>query len=138
MINSRSILDLDDDTRHKAMALQLACAEQGIDIIFTSTHRDHEAQDALYALGRTKPGKVVTKAKGGDSYHNWQCAFDVVPTVNGKAVWDDNDLWQRIGEIGVAVGLEWGGNWTKFKDRPHFQNTRGMTLAQFKAGVDVA
>lgn len=138
MINSRSILDLDDDTRHKAMAFQLACAEQGIDVIFTSTHRDHEAQDALYAIGRTLPGKIVTKARGGDSFHNWQCAFDFVPIVAGKAVWDDDALWARCGAIGESVGLEWGGNWTRFKDRPHFQNTRGMTIAMFKDGVDVA
>jgi peptidoglycan L-alanyl-D-glutamate endopeptidase CwlK len=38
----------------------------------------------LYAIGRTKPGKKVTKAKGGTSYHNYGLAFDIYPFINGK------------------------------------------------------
>jgi peptidoglycan L-alanyl-D-glutamate endopeptidase CwlK len=33
--------------------------------------RTFEEQDALYAQGRTKPGKKVTNAKAGQSIHNY-------------------------------------------------------------------
>ena len=132
MINSRSIGDLDRDTAQKAVAFRDACDAAGIDIIFTSTYRDGESQNALYAQGRTAPGKVVTKVKGGGSYHNWRCAFDFVPIANGKAVWDDEHLWERCGAIGEECGLEWGGDWPRFPDKPHMQNTRGRSTADFK------
>jgi peptidoglycan L-alanyl-D-glutamate endopeptidase CwlK len=117
-----------------ALFFQQQCAEEGIDIIFTSTYRDIESQNELYAQGRTKPGRIVTDARGGDSFHNYRVAFDVVPVVNGKAVWDDKLLWERIGGIGRICGLEWGGSWKGFKDRPHFQDTNGFTIADYKAG----
>jgi hypothetical protein len=41
---------------------------------FTHTLRTIAEQDALYAQGRTKPGKKVTNAKGGQSYHNFGLA----------------------------------------------------------------
>lgn len=134
MINSRNIEDLLPRTKDKALFFQQQCAEEGIDIIFTSTYRDIESQEALYAQGRTKPGQIVTDARGGDSFHNYRVAFDVVPVVNGKAVWGDKQLWERIGVIGKLCGLEWGGSWKGFKDRPHFQDTNGFTIADYKAG----
>jgi hypothetical protein len=39
--------------------------------------RSFAEQDALYAQGRTKPGKIVTKARGGFSNHNFGVAFDI-------------------------------------------------------------
>lgn len=117
-----------------AEALLILCKDKGIDVILTSTYRDKESQDALYAQGRTTPGKKVTNAKGGQSMHNWRVAFDLVPVINGKAVWNDDNLWNRVGEIGESVGLEWGGRWSKFIDKPHLQFTQGLTLADFNAG----
>ena len=137
MINSRSLDELTADTRDKAKALLAACLLDGIDLIVTSTYRDLESQAALYAQGRTAPGNRVTKAGPGRSFHNWRVAFDVVPVVNGKAIWDDVNLWTRIGKIGESIGLEWGGSW-EFMDRPHFQNTGGKTIAQFMKEGDVA
>ena len=132
MINSRSIDELDQDTATKALNFRARCLEAGIDIIFTSTYRDDEAQNSLYAQGRTAPGKVVTKVKGGDSFHNWRCAFDFVPVVNGKAVWDDDHLWEQCGAIGEECGMEGGGDWPRFPDKPHMQNARGRSTAEFK------
>lgn len=86
-------------------------------------------------MGRTAPGRVVTKAKAGQSWHNQRCAFDVVPLVNGKAVWNDDMLWRRIGKLGEDCGLEWAGNWRVFKEFPHFQYTGGLTIAQLGQGA---
>jgi peptidoglycan L-alanyl-D-glutamate endopeptidase CwlK len=116
------------------------CKEVGIDLLITSTYRDHEAQNELYAQGRTKPGKIVTNARGGQSWHNWKCALDVVPLRNGKPVWDSNDpVWRQVGALGEQVGLEWAGRWTgKLKEMAHFQYTGGLTLADLQNGKVIA
>jgi peptidoglycan L-alanyl-D-glutamate endopeptidase CwlK len=134
MINSRDLKDLLPRTAAKASKLINEARLAGIDLIVTSTYRDNESQDALYAQGRTLMGKRVTNVRGGDSYHNHRVAFDVVPVFLGKAVWDDLVLWSRIGSLGTMLGLEWGGYWDKFPDRPHFQDPAGFTLADYKAG----
>lgn len=138
MINSRSLDDLAPPVKQRAEAFIEAAKAKGIDLLVTSTYRDHESQNALYAQGRTTPGKVVTNAKAGQSWHNHRCALDVVPLVNGKAIWNDNVVWMQIGEIGVACGLEWAGNWKTFKEFPHFQYTGGLTMAQLNAGAMIA
>lgn len=143
MINSRKLEDLHPLVRAKAIELERRCeAELGIDLVITSTFRDNESQNALYAQGRTKPGKIVTNAKAGYSWHNFRLAFDVVPIRHGKPVWGtsgaDGELWNRIGEIGESVGLEWAGRWKTFKETAHFQYTQGLTLAQLQNGTMIA
>lgn len=136
MITSRSIDDLHPPVAERARKLLDLCDAEGIDLLVTCTYRDHEAQERLYAQGRTLPGKIVTWVHGGDSWHNWRRAFDVVPMRNGKPVWgtrgEDRKIWLRVGEIGTSLGLEWGGNWPRHPDFPHFQDRCGATLQQLK------
>lgn len=144
MINSRSIDDLNPKVKPLCEAFIAKCKENGIDILITSTFRDFDSQNALYATGRTtiganakptKPmGDIVTNAKGGQSFHNWKVAFDFVPIVNGKAQWSDEKLFHRCGEIAESVGLEWAGRWKSFKELAHCQFTGGLSLSDFKAG----
>lgn len=139
MINSRRLEDLHPIVKKKAQAFIDEARLKGIDLLVTSTYRDLASQAALYAQGRTKPGAIVTNAKPGQSWHNWRCAFDVVPIRNGKPVWGtsgpDGDLWRKVGEIGESVGLEWAGRWTgKLREMAHFQYTGGLTLAQLQSG----
>jgi peptidoglycan L-alanyl-D-glutamate endopeptidase CwlK len=113
---------------------------------FAYTLRTFAEQDALFAQGRTKPGAIVTKAKGGQSYHNYGLAIDIVLLVdkdkNGTfetASWDlktdfDGDGksdWQEIVAIFKRYGYEWGGDW-KFVDAPHFQKTLGKSIAELQ------
>lgn len=134
MINSRSLSDLHPKVAAMCSEFINRCKDAGIDVIITSTYRDAAAQNALYAQGRTAPGKVVTNAKAGQSFHNWRVAFDFVPVVNGKARWNDTELFIRCGEIAEDVGLEWAGRWKKFKEMAHCQYTGGLRLADFQAG----
>lgn len=112
------------------------CAARGLPILVTQGLRTWEEQDQLYAKGRTKApiGKkyVVTNAKGGQSYHNFGLAIDIVILDSiGKADWDTNHPgWRSAAQVGKSLGLEWGGDWTSFKDLPHFQYTGGLTLAE--------
>lgn len=92
--------------------------------------RTFEEQNELYAQGRTKGGKKVTNAKGGQSIHNYGLAVDIVLIIDGKtASWDtvkdwDNDKvadWYECVKIFAKYGWDWGGNWKTFKDLPHFE-----------------
>ena len=113
---------------------------------FAYTLRTFAEQDALYAQGRTKPGAKVTNARGGQSYHNYGLACDIVLLVdkdgNGTyetASWDtksdfDGDKkadWQEVVAIFKRYGWEWGGDW-KFVDAPHFQKTYGKTIVELQ------
>lgn len=134
MVNSRSLSDLNPKVAAMCSEFINRCKAQGIDVIITSTYRDSDSQNALYAQGRTAPGSKVTNAKAGQSFHNWKVAFDFCPIVNGKAQWNDLALFTKCGEIAETVGLEWAGRWVKFKETAHCQYTGGLTLADFQAG----
>lgn len=108
------------------------CQKAGHQIAIVQTLRTIAEQDALYAQGRTKPGKIVTNARGGYSFHNFGVAFDMCPVVNGQLAWNNLPLFRQIGTIGMRLGLEWGGTWTSFPDLPHFQYLAGYALADFR------
>lgn len=116
--------------------LVTACERKGIPIKITQGFRSKAEQDALYAQGRTKPGKVVTNAKGSSysSCHMWGIAIDFARN-DGKAPYDDSDgFFTKVGKVGKSLGLEWGGDWKSIKDKPHFQLPDwGSTTAQLKA-----
>ena len=134
MINSRKLEDLHPKVKTLCENFIASCAKQGIDVLITSTYRDGESQNELYAQGRTKAGRIVTNARAGQSYHNWRVAFDFVPIVNGKAIWNDVTLFTKCGEIAESVGLEWAGRWKRFKEMPHCQYTGGLSLLDFQQG----
>ena len=74
--------------------------------------RTMEEQAKLYAKGRTSGGKIVTKAKPGQSYHNYGLAFDWVPlkaSAKNKDLYTadwDNETAYRLGEhVGVSFDL---------------------------------
>lgn len=134
MINSRDLRELLPVVGKKAEEFIAKCKAAGIDVLITSTYRDAESQNALYAQGRTAPGRIVTNAKAGQSWHNYRCAFDFVPIVNGKAQWNDKETFRRCGEIAESVGLEWAGRWTRFREMAHCQYTGGLTLSDLQNG----
>lgn len=107
----------------KMMAANLEA--QGITIIVVQGLRTIEEQDALYAKGRTTPGKIVTNARGGQSWHNYGCACDCAPlNPDGSIDWNaSHPQWKAMEAAGMAVGLVSGANWVRFVDAPHFQLT---------------
>ena len=167
MLVSRKLDDLIFPAKIRALEFVHRVKLSGIDMLVICTVRDSDAQDQLYAQGRTRAqldaaglthveprlGHIVTNAVGGDSFHQHRVALDVVPLRHGKPVWgvagaginedltDDNtndlELWQRIGAIGEACGLEWAGRWVRFRELPHFQFTGGLKIADFKAGREI-
>jgi len=111
--------------RLQLLAVQLVeeSGKQGLMIKIGETLRTVAEQDALYAQGRTKPGSIVTNAPGSSysSYHQWGTAFDIFRNHGAGAYNDSGNFFTRVGAIGAALGLEWGGNWKSIVDKPHFQ-----------------
>ena len=130
---SRRIEDLHPKFQLLARRFLDACRDAGHNIIITCGYRSIAEQDALYAQGRTKPGRRVTNARGGQSWHNYGLAIDIVFIRGGKADW--NGPWEAIGVIGERLGLTWGGRWKRLPDRPHFEWHPGLTIAQAKEFV---
>lgn len=180
---SRNIKHLHPDLQPLAVQFQTNCAARwgrtNIAAIITGTWRSAAEQDALYAHGRTVPGPmcrcggkfnpigtcsthklgmIVTKAKSGQSKHEYtlpggvpaSLAFDAAILRDGKPIWgtkgdgidlnpaddltDDLELWQRLGEIGVDLGLVWFGSPdAPFKEFPHFQ-LKGATAIMARRG----
>lgn len=105
--------------------------QRGFDISIAQGLRSLAHQSRLYAQGRTTKGSVVTNAPAGFSPHNYGCAVDfqltfpVKENQRGKMVMthfpDKSLVWDVIGIEAKALGLEWGGEWKKFKDRPHVE-----------------
>lgn len=102
--------------------------------------RTFAEQDALY---NQRPR--VTKAKGGQSFHNYGVAIDFCLIIDGNQVswdlkkdWDGDKIadWMEVVSVFRKAGWEWGGTW-KFTDNPHFQKVFGLTwqqmLAKYKA-----
>jgi peptidoglycan LD-endopeptidase CwlK len=103
-----------------ARALVTKAVQHGITIKVISGLRTYEEQNELYAQGRTKPGRIVTKARGGFSNHNFGIAFDI-GVFEGTKYLDDSPKYKAVSVLGTDMGLEWGGNWKTIVDEPHFQ-----------------
>lgn len=105
-----------------------------VDITILCGHRTQAEQDALYAKGRTAPGPRVTSVQWPNSRHNSypSLAVDAAPYVGGSVSWDwahyhplaehVKATWARLKAEGKVTGeLEWGGDWSRLKDGPHWQ-----------------
>ena len=101
----------------------------GITLRATQVYRSIDEQNALYAQGRTTAGKIVTNARGGDSYHNYRLAVDFAQLLpNGTINW--NFDYSKMAPIAKKYGIEWGGEFLTIVDKPHFQRTMGRTPKQ--------
>jgi peptidoglycan L-alanyl-D-glutamate endopeptidase CwlK len=125
---SRNPQDLHPELRPLFSEWAARCEAAGLDVLVTCTYRSNAEQDALYEQGRTKPGAIVTKARGGQSEHNFMLngrpaskAWDFVPLENGKAMWSDkHPVWKIAGQIAMDLGLNWYGRpGAPFKEFPH-------------------
>lgn len=104
----------------------LALSLEGIQIRIMQGLRTMADQAAIYAEGRSAPGKIVTNAKPGYSYHQYGVAADLVPGLRNVADWEPNwdeksaDFATMI-RIGIGLGLVSGSEWVHMPDAPHFQ-----------------
>jgi peptidoglycan L-alanyl-D-glutamate endopeptidase CwlK len=129
------IMTLQPDAQRKAREFLNAAMTLPLTYKIISGTRTYAEQDELFAHGRTKPGPRVTNAKGGESNHNFGIAWDVGIFDNGKyltgATHEEEQAYIDLGKhiLANATGLEWGGNWHDFVDRPHYQLATVQTVA---------
>ena len=100
-------------------------ADNNVEVRIVQGLRTFTEQDDLYAQGRTKPGPRVTKAKAGQSLHNYGLAIDFCLLIGKKTIsWDtkkdfDNDKqadWIEVVRAFTKRGFLWGAS---FGDYPH-------------------
>ena len=97
--------------------------------------RTYAEQNALFAK---RP--VVTKARGGQSNHNFGIAWDVGIFVEGQYYTGKNkketqayvDLSKIIMPI-MSKTIEWGGNWKSIVDMPHYGLLTGKSISEVRA-----
>jgi peptidoglycan L-alanyl-D-glutamate endopeptidase CwlK len=94
-------------------------ASEGLTFKVIQGRRTPQEQAALYAIGRTKPGRKVTWTL--KSRHLTGRAIDIALFSGKNVVWESKH-YDRAGKIGEELGLVWGGRWKGGKtDRPHFE-----------------
>ena len=129
MINSRNLNHLAPLAKTKCEQFLIGCRLHNIDVMVYCTYRDEESQNALYAIGRTLKGHILTNKRGGESKHNHKIdgfpaslAFDAVPLIHGKCDWKNNAAYLKMGVIAESIGLKWAGRWQgSLKERAHFE-----------------
>ena len=131
---ARDINQLHPQAKELAEKLVAYCATAGLQIKITDCLRSKAEQDALYAQGRSTAGSIVTSVKYPNSMHNWGIAFDFCRNDGYGAYYDEDGFFKKVGQIGKNLGLEWGGDWTSFVDKPHFQLSGwGSTPSRLKS-----
>lgn len=110
---------------------------KGLDIRITQGLRTFKEQDDLYAQGRSKPGNIVTNAKGGESFHNYGLAVDFCllhkdGSISYSVAEDmNNDKkrdWDQVVDAFVKFGWEHGDR--GYFDNPHVQKVYNTTPKQ--------
>lgn len=121
----------------KALQLAANCQALGSEFHAISGHRSYTEQDALHAQGRTKPGRIVTNARGGQSLHQFGLAIDFCLDADAQRAGLQPDWrlteYQVLADEAVKLGLESGLNWKSFREGPHVQAEiarHGITVAK--------
>jgi len=125
------------------MLLDQRLREAGLHFYLFMGLRTFAEQDELYAQGRTSIGRVVTNARGGQSWHNYGLAADYVldgMTEKPGIQWswdikmdanaDGYNDWQQLGEIAEGLNLKWSGRWKLFPELPHVEYDSGLTITE--------
>lgn len=93
------------------------------------TKQDFTVLEGLRSKERQKQLVAKGASKTMNSYHLTGHAVDIAPLVNGQVTWD----WKYYHPLAavmkaaakeLGVNITWGGDWTTFKDGPHWQIPR--------------
>jgi peptidoglycan L-alanyl-D-glutamate endopeptidase CwlK len=119
--SARSLKNLNGVHPDLRRVIDRALLDSPLDFVVIEGLRTKERQKELVASGASKTM---------NSRHLTGHAVDLVPIgPNGKAAFD----WPLYDKLGPAVkaaaekegvALDWGGDWTSFKDGPHFELDR--------------
>jgi hypothetical protein len=133
--SERNLATLVPRAEAQARAFLQAVLDAGIRARIIDGSRTFAKQDALFAQGRTRPGRRVTNARGGFSNHNFGIAWDIGIFSSSGAYVPESPDYRRAGQIGRGLGLEWGGDWAGLVDEPHFQCKSSKSIGEMRAIV---
>jgi hypothetical protein len=134
MIEHRKSLDSISEARLSLICPRVAVKVRDLASVLsfpirvTQGLRGWNEQSALYEQGRSLPGKIVTKAQPGHSWHNFGLAVDVVPDDLERAGFQPDwnlthPQWQTLESAARALGFVCGADFRTFPDWPHLQIT---------------
>lgn len=115
---------------------KVIAANMGYSYVAISGNRTEAEQNAIYAQGRTRPGKVVTNARYPYSNHNHRIALDFGVFKDGRYIdesrpAESEKVHRAVAKLCEKYSIDWGGAWTgKLKDFPHFEIRTGLTMAE--------
>lgn len=122
---NRSLDGLDRRFRPLAMELIARCAEAGIAVCIVNTLRTPAEQAAALSTGhsKTQNSKHLPQPPDGLSLAIDLCPFEQYYLHGAKKLdWDSAcPAWQKMGNLGEALGLRWGGRWEHLRDMGHFE-----------------
>lgn len=113
-----------------------AARAEGLDVYLFEGWRSSVRQGELFAQGRTKPGAIVTRARPGESFHEYGLAGDLAFGGPGKWHWQGD--WDRLDRIMRAVDLDKNGRpdlEALSFERPHWQWPGAPTVKEMQAIV---
>lgn len=87
---------------------------------------DFTILEGVRSLATQRRYFAAGKSRTMNSRHLTGHAIDVAPYVNGAISWDWDDFYPLADAVKAAakaeaVPVEWGGDWRRFKDGPHWQ-----------------
>lgn len=134
----RNLATLQIPAQRAARRFMKAVTGAGVDARIISGTRSYEEQNRLFRQGRFgNAGPRVTNARGGQSNHNFGIAWDIGVFENG-AYLTTAPPYEHAAEVGLGPGVAWGGDWTSFVDRPHYQLVLDLKISEvrrrFEAG----
>lgn len=118
--SERSAKNLAGVHPHLVAVAALALSLSEVDFAVTEGLRTRARQAELVASGASKTM---------NSRHLTGHAIDVAAYIGGRISWDW-PLYEKIADafkeasIHIAVPIIWGGDWSSFKDGPHFELDR--------------
>lgn len=104
------ISHLHPEARERFGAVLAALDTADLPFRIFEAYRTPQRQAYLYAQGRTRPGKIVTKARAWESYHQYGIAADFVLRIDNTWSWRSDgrwrNAWKDLHTIGRKNGLE--------------------------------
>lgn len=124
---------IDAAFQQRVLVIYTVMKQRGYEMALVEGYRSPARQAELASGGK------ATRAKAGQSCHQYGLAVDSAILKNGKLQWNMNDRWVRdgyflYGELAEQAGLSWGGNWRSIKDYVHVEAKAACRDARSRAG----
>jgi len=125
----KTIGTLEPDFAKRVKDWYEACIDSGMELLIYCGYRSFDEQEKLYRQGRSDSGRIVTNARGGQSFHNYGRAIDFVPITNGKADWDDTKSYKKAQDKAKKFNLR-ALSW----ETPHLEDGNYLDWRDLMAG----